>query len=366
MSADHATVEEERIAPGSKGPAKMRTDSANRLYRFTFVFLLMIAISAAFLFLIRAFILDIFLAAIFAGLLHPLFEKMLPAFGGRRGLAAAVMVVAAVLALALPLGAIIMIVGSEALQLSDTTVAWIQRMADNPQLLLGLLPRWAAESKWLPMVISSATAHVADIINAVAGFLSRELSSATLGAVQFLFDIFVTSFAIVCFLRSGPALVQRVTERIPVAKSEAHLIVDKTLQVTAATLKSIVIVGAAQAILIGTGFAVAGIGQPVFWGTIAGFASNVPGLGSGLVWAPAAIYLIFTGHVFAGVGLGLWGMARGGALPGFLVFISTLGGLAVLGPAGLLIGPVLAGILTGVLDLYYSVLKSSGLLNSSE
>jgi predicted PurR-regulated permease PerM len=102
----------------------------------------------------------------------------------------------------------------------------------------------------------------------------------------------------------------------------------------------------------------------------------VPGLGSGLVWIPAAIYLFVTGKIAAGIGLIVWGalvvgiadnllrvyiVGRGAALPSFIVFVSTLGGLTTFGPAGILVGPVLVGVLIGVLDLYQAVLKSSGL-----
>src|SRR5262249_13075326 len=157
---------------------------------------------------------------------------------------------------------------------------------------------------------------------------------------------------------------------IPVAPSEARAIVDRTLKTTAAALKSIIVVGTAQGVLIGSAFAVIGIGQPWFWGTVAALASTVPGLGSGLVWLPAGIYLIAVDRLGAGLGLIAWGaiviavadnllrvyiVGRGAALPTFLVFISTLGGLTAFGPAGILVGPVLIGVLLGVLDLYQSV-----------
>ena len=156
---------------------------------------------------------------------------------------------------------------------------------------------------------------------------------------------------------------------------------DKTLQITAATLKSIVIIGAAQGALVGLGLAVAGIAQPWFWGTVAAAASTLPAIGAGFVWIPAAIYLMATGHVTMGVALAVWGVAvisavdnllrvyvvgRGARMPSLLVLISTFGGIATFGVAGILIGPLLAGLLLGVLDLYRTALKSTGLPSSAE
>ncbi|MFZ1992311.1 MAG: AI-2E family transporter, partial [Alphaproteobacteria bacterium] len=265
------------------------------------------------------------------------------------------------------------------IQLSERTVFWVRQSIAHPEPLLAQMPDWIANAPWLQPAISSVKSHVAEIVTTLSGFLSRQISSITHLTIFFLLDTFVTLFAFVYFLHRGPTLVNHLIERIPVAPSEARAIVDRTLTTTSAALKSIVIVGSAQGMLIGFAFAVIGIGQPWFWGTMAALASTVPGLGSGLVWLPAAAYLIVTGDITAGIGLVLWGavviavadnllrvyiVGRGASLPTFLVFISTLGGLTAFGPAGILVGPVLVGVLLGVLDLYQSVLRSSGLANA--
>ena len=358
---------------------EMKDNTGNRLYRFTFVLTLALVAVAAFLLLIRAFLIDIVLAAIFAGLIYPIFDRIAPAAGGQRAIAAATFVVATLLAVALPFAAILTLVATETAQVSGPSLAWVKETVAHPEALVSLVPSGLMTTGELQAAVASLAAHLADIVNTISGFLSRSLPSVTRDVVHVLLDVLVIAFGMFCFLQNGKALIHRVMERIPVERDEAHIIVDRTLRITAATLKSIVIVGTAQGVLVGIGFAVAGLGQPWLWGTVAAVASAVPGLGSGLVWAPAAIYLLLTGHMLAAVGLALWGVAvvsiadnllrlyivgRGAAIPSFLLFVSTLGGLATLGPAGLLIGPVLSGVLIGVLDLYYAVLKASGLLSA--
>jgi predicted PurR-regulated permease PerM len=359
----------------------MPSDRAGRVYRFTYVLVLTIAVSAAFLYMISGFLIDLFLAAIFAGLLYPLFKRSLPIFGGRRTLAATMIVIAALIAVVVPLAAIATVVASEAVQLSGATAAYIGPIVDNPGQLVALLPDQIAQSEIFQRALTSLTAQTADIISALAGFLSRTLSSAALGAARTALDLFVIGFAMVSFLYSGPALVDQAVERSPVGKEEMRTITDKTLQITAATLNSIVIIGAAQGTLVGLGLAVAGIPQPWFWGTVAAAASTLPAIGAGFVWIPAAIYLMATGQVTMGIALAIWGVAvistvdnllriyvvgRGAQMPSLLVFISTFGGIATFGVAGVLIGPVLAGLLFGVLDLYRTALKSTGLPSSAE
>src|SRR4051812_792343 len=91
-------------------PATVPSDRATRLIRFTYVLILTVVVAGAFLRLIGDFLIDIVLAIIFAGLLHPLLEKSLPRFRGRRDIAAAAIVVAAILVVALPLAGIVAIV----------------------------------------------------------------------------------------------------------------------------------------------------------------------------------------------------------------------------------------------------------------
>ena len=355
----------------------MQSDQAKRLYRLGFVLILAVAACAAFLFLVQIFIIDLFLAAVFAGLLTPLFRKLSRRLGGREGLASAIIVIVALLAVAFPLAAIMTIVVSEAVQVSGSVVAWIQNGIARPEQFTNWLPRRLVESSEFAQAIHWFSLHAADAIGALSNYLSSSVSLVLRSVGRLLLDLFVISFALVYFLRHGRALIVQFEERIPLARPEAQAIVDKTLKITAATLRSVVVGGAADGTLIAAGFALAGIGQPLFWGTVTIVASQTPVLGCAIVWIPAAAYLLLSGHVLAGVGLALWGtlintvvdnllrayiVGRGAAIPAFLALVSTLGGIAMFGAAGILIGPVLIGLTIGILDLYQQALKSSGLV----
>ena len=355
----------------------MEIDPAKRLYRFGFVLILTVVACGAFLFVIQVFIVDIFLALIFAGLLTPIFRRVSRLLGGREGLASAFIVIVGLLAFAFPLAAIMTVVVSEAVQVSGSVVAWIQNGIARPELAMDVLPRKFVESKELSGAVSWFSSHAAGAIGALSDYLSSSVSLVLRGVGRLLLDLFVISFALVYFLQHGPRLIVQLEERIPLARPEAQAIVDRTLKITAATLRSVVIGGAVDGALIAIGFALAGVGQPLFWGTVAIVASQTPVLGCAVIWIPAAAYLLLTGHALAGLGLALWGtlintvvdnflrayiVGRGAAIPAFLALVSTLGGIAVFGVAGVLIGPVLIGMTIGILDLYHRALKSSGLV----
>lgn len=123
-----------------------------------------------------------------------------------------------------------------------------------------------------------------------------------------------------------------------------------------AIMLGIVLVSLAQGFLCGIGFAVTGIRQPAFWGLLSTLTAPIPIIGTTLVWLPLCLSLWFSGKTAAAVGLGLWGilavsnvdnflrplfLRQGINAPFFALLASILCGLAVFGPVGLIVGPVL-------------------------
>jgi predicted PurR-regulated permease PerM len=95
--------------------------------------------------------------------------------------------------------------------------------------------------------------------------------------------------------------------------------------------------------------------------------SFLPAVGAGLVWGPAAIILALTGSpvralILVVIGAGPIGLVdnilrpvlvgRYTRLPDFLILISTLGGLALFGLSGIVIGPVVAAFFLTVWEMF--------------
>lgn len=93
----------------------------------------------------------------------------------------------------------------------------------------------------------------------------------------------------------------------------------------------------------------------------------IPSVGSGLVWVPAAAYLMLSGSVGAGIGLIVWGGLIVGSvdnllrpklvgddtqIPDLIILVTTLGGIGLFGISGLILGPVIAGLLMTIAELY--------------
>src|SRR5688500_15897981 len=91
-------------------------------FRRGFVLLLVIGVTAAFLWMVWRFVLTVVLAAILAGLFHPMYRRLYALTGDRGWLAAIVTVLVVLTVIVVPLALVLGLVASEALRLS-TAVA---------------------------------------------------------------------------------------------------------------------------------------------------------------------------------------------------------------------------------------------------
>jgi predicted PurR-regulated permease PerM len=161
-------------------------------------------------------------------------------------------------------------------------------------------------------------------------------------------DLFVMLFALFFLFRDADLIMDIVRRALPFEEPNRGRMIAQARELVHSTVTSGLIVAAVQGLLGGLAFAVLGISAPVFWG-------------------PAAIWLLVVGEVgrgviLVGLGAGIVGTADNFLLPvllsgrarlnGLLVFISLLGGLAVFGLLGLVLGPIVVVTATGLLRTY--------------
>jgi predicted PurR-regulated permease PerM len=182
-----------------------------------------------------------------------------------------------------------------------------------------------------------------------------------------LIDLFVIFLGTFYLFRDGPEALDLLKRVLPLDKSQQEKFYDLVVNTVHASLFSSFVIAAVQGALGGLLFALLGIPHPILWGVIMAFLSLIPMLGSGLVWVPAAIYLAVDGQwVKAGImvaaGVLVIGTAdnilrpilmKGRADMGeLLVLISVIGGLAVFGMVGIVLGPLVVAIALASLHMY--------------
>lgn len=331
-----------------------------------FLVALVIVISFLFLKMIRPFLTALLVAGIAASLAQPLYRRMVRLLRGRRRGAAIAVIALVVLVVLLPLAGLLGLVAAEAVKVGEAAVPWVQDKLSRPDQIetwLRTLPIYEHIEPYREDILTRAGQAV--------GFLSRlligGLQSATSGTLNFLFMLGVMLYAMYFFLEQGGKLVDRILWYLPLEDAEERLLLEKFSSVTRATLKGTAVIGLLQGTLAGIAFAVAGVPSALFWGALMVVLSVIPGIGIGLVWVPASIVLVSSGHTAAGIALAVFCagivssidnvlrprlVGHDTKLPDLLILLSSLGGVLMFGMLGLVIGPIVAALFVTVWEIY--------------
>lgn len=198
-------------------------------------------------------------------------------------------------------------------------------------------------------------------------FLATKAFSFGQGTFQFLVSFFLMLYLLFFLIRDGRELVARIRRALPLSDNQKRRLFSKFTRVVRATVKGNIVVAATQGFLGGAIFAVLGIPAASLWGVLMAFLSLLPAVGAGLIWTPAALYFLMKGMVLQSVILTLYGIlviglvdnilrpilvGRDTKMPDYLVLISTLGGLALFGLNGFVIGPLIAALFMSTWGLF--------------
>jgi predicted PurR-regulated permease PerM len=221
---------------------------------------------------------------------------------------------------------------------------------------------WLADTN-LPTLLRQGAERLAALLASQVGPVLRNVA-------VFLFDLFVTLFALFYFFRDADRLMSGLRRLLPFDVAHRERILSESRELIAASVLIALVVAAVQGLFGGIAFAIVRLPTPFFWGVAMGFFSLVPVVGTALVWVPAAVWLVFAGHWGRALVLALICSVVVGAVDnvlrpvllhgrtqmnGLLVFVSLLGGLHVFGLLGLVLGPIIVAATASILETYAGV-----------
>lgn len=346
---------------------QMNKDNANRFS----VILLAVAISIIFFSMISGFLMAILMAAIFSGLLHPLYIKMLNRFKGKKMLSGLLTLLVFFFIVLIPVAGLMAVLVEQALNASSTLGPLIREELSQPNELLHTIQSLPVVHRIFPDSQSLADA-LEKLVQGAGGFVVSNLSNVTTGAVNFIFQFFIMIFTMYYFLVYGKEYLGKVLFSLPLNSRDEKRLLDKFTSVTRATLKGTFIIGAIQGAMGGTAMWIAGIPNTLFWGVIMAVFAVIPAIGPAIIWLPASLFLFVTGSTTAAIGLFLFGaiavsnidnllrprlVGREAQLPDLMILFGTLGGLALFGAIGIIVGPIIAALFVTIWDIYGEVFK---------
>ncbi|WP_242207549.1 MULTISPECIES: AI-2E family transporter [unclassified Pseudomonas] len=189
--------------------------------------------------------------------------------------------------------------------------------------------------------------------------LASQAFSFGQGTFEFVVSFFIMLYLLFFFLRDGAELARKVRTAVPLEENHKRRLQLKFNRVVRATVKGNLVVAVTQGALGGAIFWFLDIPSALLWAVLMAFLSLLPAVGAGIVWAPVAIYFLLSGMIWQGVVLGLFGVfviglvdnvlrpilvGKDTKMPDYMILISTLGGLAVFGLNGFVIGPLIAAL----------------------
>ncbi len=327
----------------------------NSKFQFYFFVAIFLGVLVLALFILKPFIYPFILAIIFAALFYPFYLAILRFFSGRKSLSAFVTVILILLLILIPLSLLGIKLSTEAGQL------YTSLSSNGSELLKNLKDLMNGRLDILSLDLNK---YLQQGTNWLLVNLKSIFSSLTL----FVFKGIIFLIMLYYLFRHGDTIKNAVIKLSPLPNTEDHRILARLDQAIHSIFRGSIIIALIQGLLVGIGFAIFGVPQPVLWGSVAAIAALIPSVGTTIVLLPAIIFLWLSEQISSAIGLLAWGVlavglidnflapkliSRGSHIHPFLILLSVLGGIAFLGPIGFLLGPLTLSLLLALFDIYF-------------
>jgi predicted PurR-regulated permease PerM len=332
---------------------------------------------AVFFFLIYQFYLflapfaaPLFLAGVFAIIFSPLTARVVAWLRGSRTLGALVMTLGTVLLVLVPLVIALSMLVAEAGDVYQRADEIGEQVREERQALLAWAEnRWQRlEGRFPPLASLDLSGVPMAASKRIAGWVAEEGQAVATGAAATLLGASMMLVALFFFFRDGDRIAALVRELIPMRPVYRDRILKRLYDTLQVVVQSSLAIAVLQGIVAGVGYAfLGGLSVSVFLAFLTAVASLVPVVGSTLIWAPTAIYVLLTAEAWRGIALLLWGALAVGSvdnivrplmiggrvqIPTVLLLFAILGGIQVYGMLGIIVAPVVVAILIGFVEIY--------------
>jgi len=336
-----------------------------------FFLILLTIVTLAFGWILLPYSGAVFWGVVLAILFAPLYRYLLRATKYKQTIAALLTLLLIVVMVILPLSLISASLVTQAVAIYEMVSsgqidfgAYFLRIVHSlPQWMENLLERF--ELTDLSSLQQKLTQGAAQLSQTAA----RQALAIGSRTFDFLVSLVIMLYLLFFLLRDGQSLATRIKRAFPLSSNYKQRLFSNFTTVIRATVKGNVLVAAAQGALGGLIFWFLGVQGALLWAVVMAFLSLLPAVGAAIVWAPVAVYFLVTGAIWQGVVLIAFGVlviglvdnvlrpilvGKDTKMPDYLVLLSTIGGMALFGLNGFVIGPVIAALFIACWDLFVS------------
>ena len=226
-------------------------------------------------------------------------------------------------------------------------------------------------NKVLPEVMAfDINEKTADFIS----YVSRNIANIFSTTVSAFFSFILMLLIIFYFLKDGIKWKKAMMVLSPLGDKDDEKIIARLAFSVNAVIKGYLLIALVQGILMGFGLWLFNIPNPALWGVVAAVCSLLPTFGTALISVPAIVFLFLTGDTTSAVGLLIWAVVAVGMIdnflsplivgkkiniPSLLILFAVLGGISLLGPVGILVGPLTVSLLYTLISIYRNEFKQT-------
>jgi predicted PurR-regulated permease PerM len=217
------------------------------------------------------------------------------------------------------------------------------------------------------VLASQITTTTQQAVITLTNTFMQEVSKLLVNAPGIILQLFVSLFVAYYSLKNNEKITNYIKEILPFDKETKERFITRSKELTGATVYGQVIVGIIQGAVAGIGFYVFGAPSPLLFTLLAIFLAIIPFIGPAFVWVPVSLIMMATGNLTNGVLMFIFGLlvvswidniikpsivGKMGKVNQLTALIGMLGGIVLLGPVGLIIGPLALEYLVIFIDLY--------------
>lgn len=331
----------------------------SRVVEYGFFFILL-GVSAYMVWLIfQPFVSALALSAIIVTICYPLYKRIRAITPKKsKSLAALSTTILVLVVIVIPLAILSSMIAREVISFYDMLSAGqqlsIESGFDNIEsVIAGFIPGFEL--------------NITEQLQEIVAWFTGNLAAIFAGTVSTLFTFMIAMIGSFYFFRDGKDFLELIVKISPLPDHEDKIIFKRMALAVRGVAVGTLLVAIVQGVLVALGFAVVGIDRVVLWGTVTAVLAVIPGIGTGFVTFPAIFYLLYNGQLVAGIALTIWSvfvvglidnilgpylMSRGNPMHPFIILISVLGGLALFGPVGFIVGPVIVTLFLVLLEIY--------------
>ena len=215
--------------------------------------------------------------------------------------------------------------------------------------------------------------NIADLGRRLIEFVGRSALGVVGAATRMTLNLAIALFGLYYLLQRHDVVWERMRPYIPFSATNAEKLRERFQGVTISTVIGTGLTATVQGIIVAIGFMVTGLPNAVFWGVIAIVLSILPVVGSGLVWGPGVLALVFDGRYPQAVILVVAGVLAGSVdnfirpvvyrrwadIHPLITIVGAVAGVRFFGLLGLLIGPLALSYFFELLRMYREEYMSS-------